>query len=528
MRGINIWAAVVSAALLAVAVPRAASQVGPAMHQLAADPVLVGAGDIADCATETDTATAALLDQIDGTVFAAGDNAYLVGRATDFANCYEPTWGRHKRRTRPVPGNHDYYSPGAAPYYAYFGTHAGPPGRGYYSYDLGAWHIIAINSDEGTPTAAGSAQEQWLRADLAANRTQCTLAYWHHPRFSSGAHQSDARTRDIWQALYDFGADVVVTGHDHDDEEFSRQTADGALDANGIRQFVVGTGGTALRPFGFIQPNSATRNSDTHGVLRLTLRPTSFDWTFVPVAGATFTDSDSRDCVGTAPPALGGRGFALGTGTAGDEMVWTTGPAQAGYVVARLTEAGTTFLPAGSALPATATSYTDLTSVSGQFSCYILLPLGGTGVLGNSDALCSVPDTASGGAGPQHTGIQLNQSTMTTLAWTPPGGQTGYTVFTIPLNGAPAGSFTLAAPLRRTMHDTGGVPTCYVVAAMSGAAIAGTSDVLCAFPGGSALSGAGATSLKRAARSRAIEQALRDVRQLRGSVARAIDGMPRP
>ena len=207
----------------------------------------MGAGDIADCTTATDTATAALLDQIDGTVFAAGDNAYLVGSATDYANCYEPTWGRHKRRTRPVPGNHDYYSPGAAPYYAYFGTHAGPPGRGYYSYDLGAWHIIAINSDEGTPTAAGSAQEQWLRADLTANRTQCTLAYWHHPRFSSGFHQNDARMRDIWQALYDFGADVVVTGHDHDYEEFSRQTADGVLDANGIRQFVVGTGGTSLQ-----------------------------------------------------------------------------------------------------------------------------------------------------------------------------------------------------------------------------------------------------------------------------------------
>ena len=332
--------------------------------------------------------------------------------------------------------------------------------------------------------------------------------------------------RDIWQALYDFGADVVVTGHDHNYEEFSRQTADGVLDANGIRQFVVGTGGTSLRPFGFIQPNSATRNSDTHGVLRLTLRPTSFDWTFVPVAGGTFTDSDSRECVGPAPPAIGGRGFALGTGTAGDEMVWTTGTAQAGYVVARLTEAGTTFLPAGSALPAAATSYTDLTAVSGQFSCYLLLPLGAAGVLGNSDALCSIPDSASGGAGPQHTGIQLNQSTMTTLAWTPPGGQTAYTVFTIPLNGAPPGSFTLAAPLRRTMHDTGGVPTCYVVAAMSGAAIAGTSDVLCALPGSAALSGAGATSLKQAARTRAIEQTLRGVWQLPGSVARAIDGRP--
>jgi hypothetical protein len=494
MKTNDICAAVAVAASLAVAVPRAA-RVAPALQPLAADPVFVGAGDIADCATDTDTATAALLDQIDGTVFAAGDNAYLVGSAADYASCYEPTWGRHKRRTRPVPGNHDYYTAGAAAYYAYFGTHAGPPGRGYYSYDLGAWHIVAINSDEGTPTAAGSAQERWLRADLAANRTQCTLAYWHHPRFSSGVHQNDPRMRDIWQALYDFGADVVVTGHDHDYEEFSRQTADGVLDANGIRQFVVGTGGTALRAFGVIQPNSATRNSDTHGVLRLTLHATSFDWTFVPIAGGTFTDTDTRDCVGTAPPSIGGRGFALGSSAAGDEVAWTGGTAQTGYVVAKVTQAGTTLLPAGSSLPAAATSFTDPAAAAGQFSCYVLLPLGPAGVLGNSDALCSVPDTATGAAGPQNTGIQLNQSNMATLAWTPPGGQTGYTVFTIPLNGATAGTFTLAAPLRRTMHDTGGVPTCYVVAAMSGATITGTSDVLCAFPGNSAVRTAAVTAV---------------------------------
>jgi len=493
MKGVRIWAGIASAAWLAIAVPRA-SQVVPATHPFASDPVLVGAGDIADCATATDTATAALLDQIDGTVFAAGDNAYLAGSATEFANCYEPTWGRHKRRTRPVPGNHDYLSAGAAPYYAYFGTHAGPPGRGYYSYDLGAWHVVAINSDEGTPTAAGSVQERWLRADLAANRTQCTLAYWHHPRFSSGAHQNNARMRDIFQALYEAGADVVVTGHDHDYEEFSRQTADGVLDANGIRQFVVGTGGTALRPFGFIQPNSATRNSDTHGVLRLTLHPTSFDWTFVPVEGGTFTDSDSRDCVGTAPPSIGGRGFALGSGPSGDEMVWTAGAAQTGYVVARIREAGTTILPAAGSLPAAAASYTDVSAVSGLFSCYLLVPFGTAGVLGNSDALCSIPDSGSGSGGPQGTAIQLNQSTMATLAWTPPGGQTGYTVYTIPMNGAAVGSFTLAAPLRRTMHDTGGVPTCYVVAAMAGAGVAGTSDVLCALPGYAALRPAGVTT----------------------------------
>jgi hypothetical protein len=515
MKAILTWAAL-SAAALSAAGPRAAGQATPATHQLASDPVLVGAGDIADCTTTFDTATAALLDGIDGTVFAAGDNAYLIGSAAQYSNCYEPTWGRHKRRTRPVPGNHDYYSPGAAPYYAYFGTHAGPAGRGYYSYDLGAWHIVAINSDEGTPTGAGSAQEQWLRADLAANQTLCTLAYWHHPRFSSGFHQNDVRMRDIWQALYDFGADVLVTGHDHNYEEFNRQNADGALDGNGIKQFVVGTGGTSLRPFEIIQPNSAVRNNDSHGVLRLTLHPTSYDWTFVPVVGDPFTDSDSRSCVGTAPPAIGGRGFALGSGGDGDEMFWTAGTAQSAYTIARFTQTGTTFLPPGG-LPTGATSFTDTTAIAAELNCYLLLPLGATGVIGASDALCSIPNSGTGAAPPQHTGIQLNQSNMATLLWTPPGGQTGYTVITIPLNGAPRGSFTLAAPLMRTMHDTGGVATCYIVAATAGAALLGTSDVLCALPGYAALSSAGTSSVAKAAPSDAMARVTAGMRKLRWS-----------
>ena len=173
---------------------------GGSVIQVASDPVLVGAGDIADCATESDQAVAVLLDGIDATVFTAGDNAYPLARNVDFADCYEPTWGRHKARTFPAPGNHDYYSAGAAPYFAYFGQLAGPPGRGYYSYNRGAWHIISLNSN--IPAEAGSTQEQWLRTDLAANPTLCTLAYWHHPLFSSGGeHGNDPKMRDIWQTI---------------------------------------------------------------------------------------------------------------------------------------------------------------------------------------------------------------------------------------------------------------------------------------------------------------------------------------
>jgi hypothetical protein len=297
MRIAILLAAGLALAQIAPSAVSPADSPGAIALQFAADPVLVGAGDIADCTTTTDTATAALLDVIDGTVFTAGDNAYEFGSTADFANCYEPTWGRHKWRTRPSPGNHDYISL-AVPYFAYFGAHAGPAGRGYYSYDLGAWHVVSLNSN--VPVFAGSPQEQWLRADLAANRTQCTLAYWHHPLFSSGLHGNQTYMRPIWQALYDFGADVVIAGHDHNYEQFSRQNADGMLDANGIKEFVVGTGGASLRSFAVIQPNSAVRNSGTHGVLKLTLHPTSYDWQFVPIAGQTFTDDGSRPCVGTA------------------------------------------------------------------------------------------------------------------------------------------------------------------------------------------------------------------------------------
>ena len=257
--------------------------------------VFVGAGDIANCGTTTDEATAKLLDGISGTVFTAGDNAYTNGTDAEFAACYEPTWGRHKARTRPAPGNHDYNTSGATGYFNYFGASAGPSGRGYYSYDLGDWHIISLNSEVGT--SPGSAQEVWLRADLAANTKQCTLAYWHKPRFSSGEHGNDNVSQPLWQALYEFNAEVVVTGHDHNYERFAPQTATGVADATrGLREFVVGTGGTDLRGVGTPIANSEVVNSDTHGVMKFTLRAGGYDWEFIPIAGKTFTDRGSGTC----------------------------------------------------------------------------------------------------------------------------------------------------------------------------------------------------------------------------------------
>ena len=293
---------VIIPAMLVLGACKSPDERAPAVPVVAAAPlsrdtvILVGAGDIADCDLDGDEQTARLLDSIPGTVFTAGDNAYGSGTVSQFARCYGPGWGRQRARTRPAPGNHDYRTSAGAPYYAYFGAQAGEPGLGYYSYDLGAWHVISLNSN--IRMRAGSAQERWLRADLAASRAKCVLAYWHHPRFSSSnGHGNDPSTQPLWQALYEFGAEVVLGGHDHDYERFAPQTPDGRADPErGIREFVVGTGGAERYSFGSPQPNSEVRNGDTWGVLKLTLMPDAYRWQFVPVAGKTFSDSGSGRC----------------------------------------------------------------------------------------------------------------------------------------------------------------------------------------------------------------------------------------
>ena len=256
--------------------------------------ILVGAGDIAASGGAAE-ATARLLDDIPGTVFTAGDNAYPDGTDSDYATYYAPTWGRHVARTRPAPGNHEYNTTGAIGYYRYFGANAGPSGRGYYSYDLGDWHIVSLNSN--IDMSAGSPQERWLRADLAASQKECTLAYWHHPRFSSGSHGSSTKSTAIWQALYEAGAEIVIVGHDHNYQRFAPQTADGLVDSQrGIREFVVGTGGSSHYSFGSPIANTEAYNVDTYGVLKLTLSPGAYSWEFIPVAGRSYRDAGSGTC----------------------------------------------------------------------------------------------------------------------------------------------------------------------------------------------------------------------------------------
>ncbi len=280
------------ASLRGVPVPGPASASG--------DPVVLAAGDIATCGGSGDEATAQLLDQNPGaTAITLGDNAYPNGAPTDYASCYDPTWGRSYSRTKPSAGNHEYLTAGAAGYFGYFGSAAGDPAKGYYSYDLGAWHVVVINSNcsQVGGCGAGSPQETWLRADLAAHPVACTLAYWHHPRFSSGAtHGDNSAVRPIWQALQDYNGDVILSGHEHNYERFAPQRADGTADPNGIVEFVAGTGGSSHYGFATPEANSVVRNSDAFGVLKLTLHATSYDWQFLPVAGQSFTDAGTANC----------------------------------------------------------------------------------------------------------------------------------------------------------------------------------------------------------------------------------------
>jgi len=236
-----------------------------------------------------------------GAVLPLGDLQYENATLSQFQQSYDLSWGRVKNKSYPAIGGHEYYTTGAAGYFDYFGPRAGDRDKGYYSYDLGSWHLIAINSTcSKVPGGCGptSPQYQWLQQDLNTHTNGCVLAYWHNPRYSSGSrHGSDSNLDPIWDLLYSKGAEVVLVGHDHDYERFAPINASDARDdARGIREFVVGTGGKYLYGFGTILPNSEVRNSNTFGVLKLTLRPTSYDWQFVPEAGRTFTDSGSTAC----------------------------------------------------------------------------------------------------------------------------------------------------------------------------------------------------------------------------------------
>ncbi len=257
-----------------------------------ADPVVIAVGDIGVCGYDRDEATAALASGLRGTILALGDLAYENGTTREFSDCWGTSWGPLEPRIRPVPGNHDYGTAGAGPYYDRFGDAAGTRGQGWYAFDAGAWHVVALNSNcDVVGCGPDSPQARWLEADLAAAGDRPVVAYWHHARFSSGPHGSDPSAATLWGILDDHGADVVLQGHEHDYERLDPVDPSGDPTADGIRSFVVGTGGAWLRAFPR-DPLAATavRSADSHGVLVVTLGADHYSWEFVPVDADGFTD----------------------------------------------------------------------------------------------------------------------------------------------------------------------------------------------------------------------------------------------
>lgn len=293
-----VMALAVASAVSSVVVP---SSLGRSSASAATtDPVLAAVGDIS-CAGGSKTtsttcqqvATATLAKASDITaVQTLGDNQYYDGTAAQFAGGYAKSWGAVKAKTHPAAGNHEYNTPGATGYYGYFGSAAGDPARGYYSYDLGAWHIVVLNSE--IAFGSGSTQDTWFRNDLASHPARCTAAVWHEPLFSSRG--GDAARLRLFTVAYNGGVDVVLNGHQHDYERFAPLAPSGSVDsAKGVREFVVGTGGYSVWGSGTPLSSSRARGS-AFGILKLTLHASSYDWRFVPIAGSSYSDSGTGTC----------------------------------------------------------------------------------------------------------------------------------------------------------------------------------------------------------------------------------------
>jgi hypothetical protein len=354
---------------------------------------LLAAGNVGYCPEANDEATGVLLGTLAGRILALGDLAYPQGTAADFANCFHPAWGMHKPRIHPISGNHEWHEAGAQPYFDYFGAAAGTPGEGWYSFDLGSWHVVGVQGDcnefEGG-CAPSSPQGLWLQADLAANSKPCTLVFTHFPRFSSIFGVDDTQL-PFWQIFYAHGVDVVLTGHAHNYERYARQNpAGGAEPTRGIREFVVGTGGRGLSDPAVTLPNREVQQSDTFGVLRLALDDTSYAWEFHGVGPGTFTDAGGEECVYGAPVVtiaspvhnttfpsgatvnLQGSATDLEQGNASAQLAWTSsrdGELGTGASLSRVLSAGQHVLTA---------SVTDQTGLTGsaQLTVKVSVPPG--------------------------------------------------------------------------------------------------------------------------------------------------------
>ncbi|CRK62072.1 Alkaline phosphatase precursor (APASE) [Alloactinosynnema sp. L-07] len=354
----------------------------------AADVIVAGAGDI--CGSNC-TQTADLVAAINpAAVFLAGDNAYENGSLNDYRTRYDPAWGKFKSITHPSAGNHEYQTSGASGYFDYFngvGVSNGPAGergKGYYSWDIGDWHFVALNSN--ISMSAGNPQETWLRNDLRASTKPCTAAYWHHPRYNQGSHGNNTNTNPLWQALIDHKADLIVNGHDHNYQRFAPQNTNAGADpTNGIRQLVVGTGGRAFYDFASTRPNIEAANDDTYGVLKLALSSTGYNADFVPVAGRTFTDRFSGTCKakGTTPTpsfTLAANPASVSVAPGGSATTTATVTSTGGFSAAtNLTVSG---LPSGVTASVSPSSVTP--AANGSASATVTVSASGSAATGTS------------------------------------------------------------------------------------------------------------------------------------------------
>jgi hypothetical protein len=394
-----------SLGLISASSPASASRAG-SQAALSSDPVIAVGGDIAcdpansnfnggngsaNSCREMGTSNLLVNTGLSG-VLVLGDNQYYCGGYTAFLESYDPSWGRVKPITHPAVGNHEYLTSGgtdcnaanagAAGYFKYFGSAAGQQGQGYYSFDIGTWHIIALNSNCGDAggCSATSPQGLWLANDLKTHTNFCTLAFWHIPLFSSGGRANN-NSKAFWQLLYDNNADLILSAHDHIYERFAPQTPSGTLDTTrGIREFIVGTGGANHTSIVSVAPNSEVRNADTFGVMELTLHPTSYDWNFVPEAGKTFTDSGSTACHGatsdTTPPTAPANLTATAVSPSQVNLSWnasTDNVGVAGYTVYRDGS------PIASTSGANTTSYSDTSVAAATTYTYTVDAIDGAG-----------------------------------------------------------------------------------------------------------------------------------------------------
>ena len=394
-----------SLGLFSASSPASASRAG-SQAALSSDPVIAVAGDIAcdpansnfnggngsaNSCREMNTSNLLVNAGLSG-VLVLGDNQYYCGGYTAFLESYDPSWGRVKPITYPAVGNHEYLTSGgtdcnaanggATGYFKYFGSAAGQQGQGYYSFDIGTWHIIALNSNCGDAggCSATSPQGLWLANDLKTHTNFCTLAFWHIPLFSSGGRANN-NSKAFWQLLYDNNADLILSAHDHIYERFAAQTPSGTLDTTrGIREFIVGTGGANHTSIVSVAPNSELRNADTFGVMKLTLHPTSYDWNFVPEAGKTFTDSGSTACHGatsdTTPPTAPANLTATAVSPSQVNLSWNASTDNVGVTGYTVYRNGS---PIATTSGANTTSYSDTSVAAATTYTYTVDAIDGAG-----------------------------------------------------------------------------------------------------------------------------------------------------